>query len=94
MTFSVADRYSRHMDTLKADEELALARAELVRLVRRVVAESGDLEGFDAERWTAKWLGEQVPALGWRTPAEFMRNQDTRHHVFDLILRMQAGTYC
>jgi hypothetical protein len=76
-----------------SEDERTLAVAKLVGLVHQVVAESGCLDGFDAALWTAKFLRKPNPALGGRTPAEFMGSAQGREHVFDLILRMQSGTY-
>jgi uncharacterized protein (DUF2384 family) len=67
--------------------------ARLVRLVERIVAESGNLESFDAARWTARWLDRPNAALGGRLPAELMQTDEGRKVVESIVARMQSGAY-
>lgn len=65
----------------------------LVALVRRIVAESGDPEGFDADAWTTRWLSRPVPALGGKRPMEYMGTPEGRALLETLVMRMQSGAY-
>lgn len=80
-------------ETVKRQDERALAMARLVGQVQKIVAESGRPAGFNAARWTAQWLQEPNAALGGRTPGEFMDTADGRAFVSGLVGQMQAGTY-
>lgn len=66
---------------------------ELIALVRRVVAESGDSNGFDAAKWLGAWLLEPLPALGGRRPANYMDCLEGQQLVATIIARMQTGAY-
>lgn len=91
---TTANRKIRDDQTLNQDEsERALGIARLVGQVQKIVAESGEPQGFDAARWTAQWLGQPNPALGDRTPGEFMDTADGRSLVAALVAKMQSGAY-
>jgi uncharacterized protein (DUF2384 family) len=66
---------------------------ELVELVRRMVDESGDPEGFDAAAWTAQWVDSSVPALGGQRPRDVMTTPEGRALVLRLVRSVQSGTY-
>ena len=79
---------------LSQDEsERALGIACLVGQVQKIVSESGEIEGFDAARWTAQWLEEPNAALGGKPPGEFMDTGDGRALVAGLVAQMQSGAY-
>ena len=64
---TTANRKVNSNESLNQDEsERALGIASLVGQVQKIVAESGQPDGFDAARWTADWLAESNPALGGR----------------------------
>ncbi|WP_207539663.1 MbcA/ParS/Xre antitoxin family protein [Sabulicella rubraurantiaca] len=67
--------------------------ADLVALVHRMVAESGNPEGFDARAWLANWMQAAIPALGGRTPQSFMDTEEGRALVTNILGRMQSGAY-
>jgi putative toxin-antitoxin system antitoxin component (TIGR02293 family) len=91
---TTANRKVNKGETLSQDEsERALGMARLVGEVQKIVAESGEPEGFDAARWTAEWLEEPNNALGGRTPGEFMDTADGRALVSGLVAQMQSGAY-
>src|SRR5574340_309682 len=91
---TTANRKIRDDQTLNQDEsERALGIARLVGQVQKIVAESGEPQGFDAARWTAEWLAQPNPALGDRTPGEFMDTAAGRSLVAALVSRMQSGAY-
>ncbi len=74
-----------------ADRERAIGR--LARRVQTIMEESGDPEGFDAQRWTEAFLLQPMSALGGRTPNEFMGTEEGQALIEDLLLRMQTGGY-
>lgn len=65
----------------------------LAALVRRMVTESGDPEGFDAEAWTEEWLSTGCLALGGRRPVDFVGTTQGRRMVLQLLAQMQSGAY-
>lgn len=67
--------------------------ADLLALVRQMVEESGNPEGFDARAWLADWMQRPVPALGGRTPLSFMESEEGRALVTNILGRMQSGAY-
>ncbi|WP_321957667.1 MbcA/ParS/Xre antitoxin family protein [Paraburkholderia bannensis] len=72
------------------------ASANLVELVRKIVAESGDQEirrEFDAGNWLRTWLARPNPALGGVRPAAFLDTREGRRVLATLITRMQSGAY-
>lgn len=91
---TTANRKVNGNESLNQDEsERALGIASLVGQVQKIVAESGEPEGFDAARWTADWLAESNPALGGRTAGEFLDTADGRALVSGLVAQMQSGAY-
>ncbi|SOE63487.1 Protein of unknown function [Burkholderia sp. D7] len=66
---------------------------DLVRQVEKMVAESGNPEGFDAAQWLAAWMERSVPALGGRRPAEYMDTVEGRALISRLLAMMQSGAY-
>jgi len=91
---TTANRKVKGGELLSQDEsERALGIARLVGQVQKIVAESGAPDGFDAARWTADWLEEPNPALGGRSPGEYMDTADGRALVSGLVAQMQSGAY-
>ena len=87
-------------DTLGAwlrirDDETDRARAigRLVKRVQTIVEESGNPEGFNAVEWVTRWIERPCPALGGKTPNEFMGTEDGQALIENLISRMQSGAY-
>lgn len=91
---ATANRKVKADELLSQDEsERVLGIARLVGLVEKIVAESGKPAGFDAARWTAKWLEWPNNALGGKTPGDFMDTADGRALVAGLVAQMQSGAY-
>lgn len=91
---TTANRKVKEDELLSQDEsERALGIARLVGQVQTMVAESGNLVGFDAARWAANWLEEPNEALGGRAPGGFMDTADGRALVSGLVAQMQSGAY-
>lgn len=91
---ATANRKVKSGDALdRQQSEPTLGMARLVGLVQNVVEQSGNVEGFDAARWTAEFLERPNPALGGKLPGDFMDTADGRGLVESLILQQQAGTY-
>ncbi|HUX91737.1 MAG TPA: MbcA/ParS/Xre antitoxin family protein [Gallionellaceae bacterium] len=67
--------------------------SKLVEQVQVMVDQSGDTTGFDAAKWVARWIDEPSPALGGKKPASYMDTVEGQERVFNLIARMQSGTY-
>lgn len=90
---TVEQRLTRGAPLNRSQGERALALAQLVGTVQRVVDESGDAEGFDAPRWTADWLSQPCPALNGQPPCLLLDTADGRELVRRLILQAQSGAY-
>ena len=69
------------------------ARDQLVELVESIVTESESSDKFDARICLKEWLVSANPALGNRTPAEFIKTRADRETIVFLILQMQSGAY-
>ena len=81
------------MDTNSALTALEDHIAILTMLVRRMVDESGDPTGFDAQAWLDHWLMGVVPALGDRRPLDVLNEPDGLGVVSRLLLRAQSGAF-
>ena len=71
----------------------ATALARLVAIVQRMVNESGDPVGFDAQAWVLDWVRHPVPALGMACPAEYLHTEEGRAIVETLLVQIQSGAY-
>lgn len=69
----------------------AEAIAALVVLVKKMVVESGNAEGFDTAQWLKTWLSSPLPALGGACPHEWMGTAEGRARVADLLAMIQSG---
>jgi putative toxin-antitoxin system antitoxin component (TIGR02293 family) len=88
------DRKLRTARPLSADEsERVLGFARLIGQAQSEVEESGNSAQFDAATWMAEWMDQSVPALGGRTPSEFMDTVDGRALIATLLAQQQAGVY-
>lgn len=84
-----------HAEKVEAPEdgtEVIPGEEDLVKLVERMVTESGDPQGFDAAEWVHWWIHAYVPALG-NTPASFMGTPEGRELVTNLLKSSQSGVY-
>lgn len=62
--------------------------------LRRLLEESGDpelLKDFDLETWFARWMREELPDLGGKTPGEMLRNPEGQRAVEEVLERMRGG---
>ncbi|TWO68087.1 DUF2384 domain-containing protein [Caenimonas sedimenti] len=71
----------------------AEAIAPLVSVVQRVVEESGSPAGFDAESWLARWMSEEVPALGFKRPVDLLNEPGGFERIRTTLMAMQSGAY-
>ena len=91
MPRATVERKLRRTEQLgQMDSERMLGVASLIALAERIVAESGDPDGFDAGHWTSDWLRTPSPALGGRLPIEFMDTADGLAVVSQLVAQMQG----
>lgn len=62
--------------------------------LRKLLEESADpqqLKDFDLEGWVARWMREELPALGGKTPAQMLRNPEGQRAVEEVLERMRGG---
>lgn len=88
------NRKARAQESLSQNEaERVLGVEYLTGQVEKMVAESGNPEGFDAAQWMSGWLLSPVPALANKTPASYMDTIERQKFVSSLLAMMQSGAY-
>ena len=69
------------------------AEADLLRLVEKMIQESGDAESFNAGAWLKGWLSAPNPALNSATPNSYLGTKEGRSLVASLLGKMQSGAF-
>lgn len=69
------------------------AEADLLRLVERMIQESGNGESFNASAWLKRWLSDPNPALNYATPNSYIGTTEGRDLVSGLLMKMQSGAF-
>ena len=88
------NRKAKNRQTLDVDDsERIVGVAKLIGQVQAMVAESGEVEGFDAAAWLARWIKEPLPALGGLPPVEFLDTMEGQGLVASALARIQSGAY-
>lgn len=91
---STVERKIRNNETLSAEQsERVFGLERLVGQVEVMVAQSGNPEGFDANRWVGEWLDSPLPALGGAKPADYMDTMEGQKIVSNLLALSQSGAY-
>ncbi|CAH1088909.1 type II RES/Xre toxin-antitoxin system antitoxin [Candidatus Nitrotoga sp. 1052] len=91
---STVDRKIRNKETLTPEQsERVLGLERLVGQVEVMVNQSGNPEGFDANRWVGEWLDSPLPALGGKKPADYMDTMEGQKLVSNLLAQSQSGAY-
>jgi putative toxin-antitoxin system antitoxin component (TIGR02293 family) len=91
---STVDRKIRNNGTLSAEHsERVIGLERLIGQVEVMVAQSGNPQGFEAERWVGEWLDRPLPALGGAKPADFMDTMEGQDLVSRLLAQSQSGAY-
>jgi putative toxin-antitoxin system antitoxin component (TIGR02293 family) len=91
---STVERKIRNQETLSAEHsERVIGLERLIGQVEVMVAQSGNPQGFDAERWVGVWLESPLPALGGAKPADFMDTMEGQDLVSRLLAQSQSGAY-
>ena len=91
---STVDRKIRNNDTLSAEHsERVIGLARLIGQVEVLVAQSGNPQGFDADRWVGEWLDRPLPVLGGAKPADFMDTMQGQELISQLLAQSQSGAY-
>lgn len=73
--------------------ERVIGLERLIGQVKAMVVESGNPDGFDADRWVGDWLERPLPALGGARPADFMDTMEGQELVSRLLAQAQSGAY-
>lgn len=76
-----------------AESERVIGCAKLVGQVEAMVRESGEIEGFDAAAWVARWLTEPLPAFGGARPVDLMDTMEGQGLVAAAVAKLQGGAY-
>lgn len=74
---------------MKTSDQLEI----LAATVQRMVEESGSPEDFDALAWLEGWLTQTVPALGFKKPAEVLKESGGFARVQQILSGMQSGAF-
>jgi putative toxin-antitoxin system antitoxin component (TIGR02293 family) len=91
---STVDRKIRNNDTLSAEHsERVIGLERLIGQVEAMVEQSGNPQGFDANRWLGDWLERPLPALGGAKPADFMDTMEGQELIARLLAQSQSGAY-
>lgn len=94
LSTATLNRKAAQQKTLAPEEsERILGIANLVGQVESMVQESGNPDGFDAEKWVSRWLGEPVPALGHQRPIDLMDTMEGQSLVSATLRQMRTGAY-
>lgn len=75
------------------DMDTDALKSDLIRLVEQIVSDSGLSNELNISQWLEEWLHSAVPALGFRSPSEFLDTEEGRELVRSMIKCMQSGTY-
>lgn len=88
------ERKIRNKDRLSAEHsERVIGLGYLVGQVEDMVAQSGNSEGFDADRWFGEWLNRPLPALNGTKPADFMDTMAGQEILSNLLAQSRSGAY-
>lgn len=78
--------------SVTARSELVDQKASLMKLLSRLLEQSGDEEVLsEMSVWMDEWLVAPLRDLGGVTPSQAMRNDAGRRQVEDLLVRMHGG---
>jgi uncharacterized protein (DUF2384 family) len=58
-----------------------------------IVQESGNPEGFEADKWLTKWLSMPIGTLGGKSPAEYLNTEEGVELISNLLGQIQHGLY-
>jgi putative toxin-antitoxin system antitoxin component (TIGR02293 family) len=88
------DRKVKNDRALSMDEgQRVIGMAKLVGLVETMAEQSDNSDKFDAAKWLAKWIDQELPALDGKKPAEFLDTAEGQELVANTLQRMQTGAY-
>ncbi len=91
---STVKRKAANKEVLTPEMSARLLGVEkLIGQVEVMIEESGDPTGFDAAKWVARWIETPTAALGGKTPATYLVNEEGFGIVSNLLARMQSGGY-
>lgn len=91
---STVKRKTARKEALTPEMSARLLGVEkLIGQVEVMIEESGDPTGFDAAKWVAQWIETPTAALGGKTPATYLVNEEGFGIVSNLLARMQSGGY-
>lgn len=77
----------------KKQSNRAQAEADLLRIVEKIIQESGNAESFNASAWLKRWLSAPNSALNSATPISYMGTTEGRSLVARLLEKMQSGAF-
>ena len=94
LSTATINKKAKQNQTLSPSEsERVIGCAKLVGQVEAMVRESGDVEGFDAAAWMARWLTEPLPAFGGTRPIDLMDTMEGQGLVSAALAKLESGSY-
>ena len=91
--FTVARKIADKANFSASDSERIVGLVKLVGQIQKMVAESGDPNGFDAAKWLGRWIEQPNAALAGRKPGDLLVPSDGREAVSRLLAKTQSGAY-
>ena len=74
---------------MKAEDQVE----DLAAAVQSMFEESGRPETFNVRDWIDDWLIREVPALGFRRPADVLMEPGGLKRIQQILAGMQSGAY-
>jgi putative toxin-antitoxin system antitoxin component (TIGR02293 family) len=94
LSTATVNKKAKRGDVLTSEEsERVIGFAKLVGQLEAMIQESGDLTGFDARAWMARWLTEPLPAFGGARPADLIDTMEGQGLVSSALAKLQSGAY-
>jgi putative toxin-antitoxin system antitoxin component (TIGR02293 family) len=94
LSTATVNKKAKKGDVLSSEEsERVIGFAKLVGQLEAMTQESGDLAGFDARAWMARWLTEPLPAFGGARPADLIDTMEGQGLVSSALAKLQSGAY-
>lgn len=65
----------------------------LTAQVQKMVDESGNPNEFDSRAWVVDWLHSPIPAIGGRSPTDYLHTSDGVDLISRMLVSVQMGAY-
>ncbi len=94
LSAATVNKKAKKGEALSSEEsELVIGFARLVGHVEAMVEESGDGSAFDACAWMARWMTDQLRALGGVRPIDLVDTMEGQALISNVLAQSQSGVY-